>query len=112
MFSPYYVKPLKRLFITQLESHLVKKNLLYEFQPGFRSNHSKDTCLTYLTDYIKTKTSKGLYTGMIMSDGPDTVDHVIFGKTLKAMAVNRLIGLCHIFRTGVRLFMLTSSEVI
>ena len=47
---------------TQLEQYLVQKKLFFEFQSGFRSNFSTGTCLTYLTDYIKTQTSKGLYT--------------------------------------------------
>ena len=76
-------KILERAVYAQLEGYLVKKNLLYEFQSGFRGNFSKDTCLTYLTDYIKTQTSKGLYSGMIMLDlqkAFHTVDHVILGK--------------------------------
>ena len=81
---------LERAVYTQLEGYLVKKNLLYEFKSGFRGNFSTDTCLTYLTDYIKTQTSKGLYTGMIMLDlqkAFDTVDHLILGKKLKAMGL-------------------------
>ena len=55
-------KILEMAVYTQLESYLVKKKLLFDFQPGFRSNFKTDSCLTYLTDYIKTQTSKGLYT--------------------------------------------------
>ena len=43
-----------------------------------------------LTDYIKTQTSKGLYTGMLMLDlqkAFDTVDHDILCKKLKAMGI-------------------------
>ena len=40
-----------------------EKRLLFEFQSGFRSNFSTGTCLTYLTDYIKTQTSNGLGSG-------------------------------------------------
>ena len=53
---------------SQLEDYRVKKKLLFDFQSRFRSNFSTDSCLTYLTDYIKTQTSKGLYTGMLMLD--------------------------------------------
>ena len=45
-------KILERAVYTQLEEYLVKKKLLFDFQSGFRSNFSTDSCLTYLTDYI------------------------------------------------------------
>ena len=74
---------LERAVYTQLEDYLVKKNILFDFQSCFRSNFSTDSCLTYLTDYNKTQTSKGLYTGMLMLDlqkAFDTVDHDIFAR--------------------------------
>ena len=83
-------KILERAVYTQLEDYLAKKRLLFDFQSGFRSNFSTDSCLTYLTDYIKTQTSKGLYTGMLMLDlqkAFDTVDHEILCKKLKAMGI-------------------------
>ena len=84
-------KILEQSLYTQLEQCLVhKKKLLFEFQPGFRSNFSTGTCLTYLTEYIKTQASNGLYTGMIMLDlqkAFDTLDHVILCRKLKAMGV-------------------------
>ena len=83
-------KILERAVYTQLEEYLVKKKLLFDFQSGFRSNFSTDSCLTYLTDYIKTQTSKGLYTGMLMLDlqkAFDTVNHDILCKKLKAMGI-------------------------
>lgn len=52
-----------------------------QFQSGFRSSYSTDTCLIHLFDHIKSQTAKGLYTGMIMLDlqkAFDTVDHEIF----------------------------------
>ena len=85
MFSLYYLKILKMAIYTKLEGYLVQKGLLYEFQSGFRCNFS-----TYLPGYIKTQTSKGLYTGMIMLDlqkAFDTVNHVIWDKKLKYMEV-------------------------
>ena len=83
-------KILEKSVYIQLEEYLVNKNLLFDFQSGFRSRYSTDTCLTYLIDYIKTQTSKGLYTGMIMLDlqkAFDTVDHHILCKKLRAMGV-------------------------
>ena len=64
----------------------MKKKLLFDFQSGFRNNFSTDSCLTYLTDYIKTQTSKGLYTRMLMLDlqkAFDTVDHDIYAINKK-----------------------------
>ena len=84
-------KILERAVYTQLEDYLTKKKLLFDFQSGFRNKFPTDSCLTYLTDYIKkTQTSKGLYTGMLMLDlqkAFDTVDHDILCKKLKAMGV-------------------------
>ena len=76
-------KILERAVYTQLEDNLVKKKLLFDFQSCFRSNFSTDSCLTYLTDYIKTQTSKGLCTGMLMlylKKAFDAVDHDIFAR--------------------------------
>ena len=73
-----------------LEGHLVNNNLLYEFQSGFRSKFSTDTCLSSMTDFVKHETSKGLYTGMIMLDlqkAFDKVDHLILCEKLRAMGV-------------------------
>ena len=50
-------KFLERAVYTQLEDYLVKKKLMFDFQSGFRSNFSTDSCLTYLTDYIKSVTN-------------------------------------------------------
>ena len=68
----------------------MNKKLLFDFQSGFRSNFSTDSRLTYLTDYIKTQTSKGLYTGMLMLDlqkAFNTVYHDILCKKLKPMGI-------------------------
>ena len=83
-------KILEKAVYVQLEGYLVNNNLLYEFQSGFRSKFSTDTCLSYSTDFIKHETSKGLYTGMIMLDlqkAFDTVDHLILCEKLRALGV-------------------------
>ena len=64
--------------------------MLYELQSGFRGNYSTDICLIHLTDHIKTQTSKGLHTGMIMLDlqkANDPVDHSILCDKLKTMGI-------------------------
>ena len=83
-------KILERAVYNQLKAFLVKNNMLYDLQSGFRGNYSTDTCLIHLTDHIKTQTSKGLYTGMILLDlqkAFDTVDHSILCDKLKAMGI-------------------------
>ena len=53
-------------------------------------NYSTDTCLTHLLDYIKTNSSQGLYTGMVLLDlqkAFDTVDHQILVNKLKNMGI-------------------------
>ena len=86
-------KILEKAVYQQLESHLIKNNLLYEFQSGFRSAYSTDTCLIHLFDHIKSQTAKGLYTGMVMIDlqkAFDTVDHQILCSKLQAMGVSNV----------------------
>ena len=72
----------------QLESYLVENNIIYEYQSGFRSSFSTDTCLIHLLDHIKMENAKGLYTGMILlvlQKAFDTVDHKILCIKLKLM---------------------------
>ena len=84
-------KILERVVYDQLEQFLIGNNLLYEFQSGFRSKFSTDTCLIHLTDFIKEEISHGNYVGMILIDlrkAFDTVDHAILCSKLKAMGLN------------------------
>ena len=55
--------------------------ILYSYQSGFRQHYSTDTCLSYLTDKVRTGFEKGLLTGMVLIDlqkAFDTIDHGIF----------------------------------
>ena len=73
----------------QLEKFLTSNNLMYEFQSGFRSSYSTDSCLIHLIDHIKSQTAKGLFTGMVLLDlqkAFDAVDHNILGEKLKVIA--------------------------
>ena len=54
--------------------------ILYSYQCGFRKHHSTDTCLSYLTDTVRTGFEKGLLTGMVLIDlqtSFDTIYHCI-----------------------------------
>ena len=63
-----------------METYLNEKNLIFDFQSGFRRSFSTDTCLIYITDYIRQQMGKGLFTGMALLDVQkafDGVDHSI-----------------------------------
>ena len=83
-------KILEKSIYIQLEKYLNDKKLLYCFQSGFRKNHSTDTCLINLIDYLHMNISEDKYVGMILLDlqkAFDTVDHVILCNKLKNIGV-------------------------
>ena len=83
-------KVLERSVYNQFADYLNKYSLLYQFQSGFRSKFSTDTCLIHLLDFIKQNNAKGFYTGMVLLDlqkAFDTVDHVILCNKLSEMGV-------------------------
>ena len=59
--------------------------MLYDYQSGFKKNHSTDTCLSILNDKISKSFDDGLVTGMILIDlqkAFDTINHDILLKKL------------------------------
>ena len=86
-------KVFEKVVFNQLNNFLTEHKLLYTFQSGFRSSYSTDTCLIYLTDYIKQECDNYNYTGMVLLDlqkAFDTVDHVILLKKLSSVGVDEL----------------------
>ena len=62
--------------------------ILYRYQSGFRKHYSRDTCLSYLTDKVRTGFEKGLLTGMVLIDlqkAFDTIDHGILLAKMKCL---------------------------
>ena len=86
-------KILERAVNSQLVNHLNSRNLLYEYQSGFRNKYSTETCLISLTDYIKGEVKRGNKVGMVLIDlrkAFDTVDGEILLQKLAAMGVTSL----------------------
>ena len=88
-------KILEKSIYCQLKEFLQINHMLYEFQSGFRSKFSTDTCLIHLLDQITAwdNNSKGLFTGMIMLDlqkAFDTVDHEMLCSELDIMGIDSL----------------------
>ena len=62
---PLISKLIERVIHRLVLVHLDKNEILFKFQSGFRSNHSTDSCLSYLNDKILKGFDKGFVTGMI-----------------------------------------------
>ena len=86
-------KILERTVHGQLVGYLEKKGILFDYQSGFRSGFSTDTCLINLSDHERSEISKGNFVGMVMIDlrkAFDTVDFDILLSKLKGMGVGNI----------------------
>ena len=73
-------KVLERIVYDQVDNFLPQNNVLYNYQSGFRKNHSTDFCLSFLNDKILKGFDEGLFKGMILIDlqkAFDTINHQI-----------------------------------
>ena len=59
-------KVFERVVRDQTEEFFSLNKILYDYQSGFRKNHSTDTCLSFLNDKILKCFDDGLVTGMIL----------------------------------------------
>ena len=53
-----FSKILERIVYNQLESYLVKNNIFFEYQFGFRKGHSTEQAILEITDSLKTAIDK------------------------------------------------------
>ena len=73
-------KVLEKCVHDQVQKYLISNDLIYEYQSGFRPGYSTESCLVYLTDYIKENIAKGYYVGALLLDVQkafDCVNHEI-----------------------------------
>lgn len=86
-------KILERVVHEQLYQYINDSKLMYKFQSGFRKCHSTDSCLLYLTDFIRGEMDAGKLCGMILIDlqkAFDTVDHSLLFNKLSAVGMSPL----------------------
>ena len=89
---PLISKVIEKVIHDQTSAFLNSTNLLYNYQSGFRKNHSTDFCLSFLNDKILKSFDQGLITDMILIDlqkAFDTVDHDILLQKLYAIGFSK-----------------------
>ena len=81
---PLISRVIERIVYNQVDNFLLQNNILYNYQWGFRKNHSTDLCLSFLNDKILKGFDKGLFMGMILIDlqkVSDAINHeILLGK--------------------------------
>ena len=89
---PLISKVIEKVIHDQTSAFLNSRNLLYNYQSGFRKNHSTDFCLSFLNDKILKGFDQGLITGMILINLQkvfDTIDHDILLQKLYAIGFSK-----------------------
>ena len=84
---PLLSKVFERIVLDQTEEFLSHNKVLYDYQSGFRKNHSTDTCLSFLNDKILKGFDDGLVTGMILIDLENVFDTINHGILLKKLSI-------------------------
>ena len=77
---PLISKIIEKIIHDKTQCYLDENKIIYSFQSGFRSHHSTNSCLSYLSTKVLCGFDKGLLTGMILIDlqkAFDTIDHEI-----------------------------------
>ena len=77
---PLVSKIIEKVIHNQVESFLSNHSIIYKYQSGFRTKHSTNACLSYLSNKALKGFEDGNLTGMILIDlqkAFDTIDHEI-----------------------------------
>ena len=85
---PLISKIIEKVVHDQENEFLSVNKILYNYQSGFRTNHSTNLCLSFLTDKILKGFDESLLTRMIIIDMQkafDTINHEILLKKLEAI---------------------------
>ena len=80
---PLLSKVFERVVLDQSEEFLSLNKILYDYQSGFRKNHSTDTCLSFLNEKFLKGFDDDLVTGKILINlqkAFDTINHDILLK--------------------------------
>ena len=84
-------KVLEKVFMNSYINVLLIPVSCTNSKSGFRKSHSTDSCLQYLTDFIRDEIDVGKLCGMILIDlqrAFDTVDHSILYRKLLALGMS------------------------
>ena len=83
---PSILKIIERVILTKQMRYYQMK--IYNYQSGFQGDHSKNLCLSFLTNKVLKGFDEGLFTRMILVDlqkAFDTIDHKILLQKLKVI---------------------------
>ena len=75
----------KRVVLDQTKDFLSLKKMFYDYQSGFRKNHSTDTCPSFWNEKVLKGFDDGLMTGKVLIDlqkAFDAINHDILLKKL------------------------------
>ena len=81
IFSKIY----ENLIYSRIYSHLVKKELIYSKQFGFRSNHATNHAIISITEHIHNLLDNGQYVcgiSVVLEKAFDTVNHTVLREKL------------------------------
>ena len=85
---PLTSKVIEKVIHNQTQNFSDTNMILYNYQSGFGKHCSTDTCLSYLTDKVRTGFEKGLLTAMVLinlQEVFDTIDHGILPDKMNCL---------------------------
>ena len=77
----------KRVVLDQTKDFLSLNKMFYDYQSGFRKNHSTDTCLSFLNDKILKDFDDDLVTGMVLIDLQKALDAINYDILLNKLSI-------------------------